>query len=40
MKRLTFYGSTFAAIKDLKGEWKKDDRYDNVYYFVIEKTGT
>jgi len=26
--------STFVSIKELKGEWKKDPRYEDAYYFV------
>jgi hypothetical protein len=33
---LTFY-STFSAIKDLAGDWKQDPRYEDSWYFVVEK---
>lgn len=29
--------STFSAIKDLAGDWKQDPRYEDSWYFVIEK---
>ncbi|KAK5134749.1 hypothetical protein LTR08_006124 [Meristemomyces frigidus] len=28
---------TYVTIKDLKGEWKKDPRYEDAYYFVREE---
>jgi hypothetical protein len=33
---LTAY-STFSAIKDLAGDWKQDPRYEDSWYFVVEK---
>nr|OQO28717.1 hypothetical protein B0A51_02960 [Rachicladosporium sp. CCFEE 5018] len=27
----------FVAIKDLKGEWKKDPRYEDSWFFVVER---
>ena len=33
---LTF-NSAFAAIKDLDGDWKKDPRYEDSWYFVCAK---
>lgn len=29
--------STFVNIKELKGSWKKDPRYEDSYYFVREE---
>lgn len=29
--------SAFAAIADLTGDWKKDPRYEESWYFVCEK---
>jgi len=29
--------SAFAAIKDLTGDWKKDPRYEDSWYFVCAK---
>lgn len=29
--------SAFAAIKDLDGDWKKDPRYEDSWYFVCAK---
>jgi hypothetical protein len=29
--------STFISIKDLKGEWKEDPRFEKSYYFVREE---
>ena len=26
--------STYVTIRDLKGDWKKDPRYDDAYYFI------
>ena len=31
-----FY-SAFASIKDLDGDWKKDPRYEDSWYFVCAK---
>ena len=29
--------STFISVKELKGEWKKDPRFEESYYFVREE---
>ena len=29
--------SAFAAIKDLEGDWEKDPRYEDSWYFVCAK---
>jgi hypothetical protein len=29
--------STFVSIKELKGEWREDPRFEKSYYFVREK---
>jgi hypothetical protein len=34
---LTYVFSAFAAIKDLTGDWKKDPRYEDSWYFVCAK---
>ena len=31
------FHSAFATIKDLEGEWKKDPRYEDSWYFVCAK---
>jgi hypothetical protein len=36
MRELIFH-SAFATIKDLNGDWKKDPRYEDSWYFVCEK---
>jgi len=35
--RLLTTHSTFSAIKDLAGDWKQDPRYEDSWYFVVDK---